>query len=204
MGAWRVEGGTRERPPPTKSEKMLLKSDVIFHGSIFSNNFSRNSRKIIFSIEFSSKHFKILFSKISASLWFSSKRAKIERMFFKEFWNYGKIINCLQFFGKGFLQIFESCPASPGLPPGPPTRPTPLNCSPNRRRRRQCRRQCYSIAFKSFTLSIGNNFKHFKHKICHWFFDYRFKIFLPPLESELNKENLQHTFDAKNLSPWLV
>ena len=51
----RLEGGGEHGnvpPPKKKSEKWLEKSGVIFQGYIFSNNFSRNNRKIIFSIDF--------------------------------------------------------------------------------------------------------------------------------------------------------
>ena len=91
MGALRGEHGNATLHPPPEIEKMLYNSDVISQGSIFSNNYSRNNRKIIFSIEFSSINLKILL-KFSQPFVFSSKPAKIESKNLKNFEKYSKII----------------------------------------------------------------------------------------------------------------
>ena len=56
--------GEQGEGPSSEIEKMLKKNDGTLDGSIFSINFSKNSLKLNFPIEFSSKIYKI-FSKHS-------------------------------------------------------------------------------------------------------------------------------------------
>ena len=114
IGAWK--GGEHgNAPAPQKSEKMLKKSGVIFQGSIFSNNFSRNNRKIIF---FYWLFFEILqnFLKIFSTICvFRPNSRKLNPWFLKNFANYAKIYILLIFsdffetFLKNFPKISQNC-----------------------------------------------------------------------------------------------
>ena len=51
--------GGEHRERPSRLKTLLEENDVISEGYIFSNNFSKNSSKLKFSIEFLSKMFRI-------------------------------------------------------------------------------------------------------------------------------------------------
>ena len=68
----RLEEGNTGTTPQSKWEKLFVKSDVIFKGSIFSSKIFKNIMKIDFLLSFIKN-----FQNFSENICFSPKRAKI-------------------------------------------------------------------------------------------------------------------------------
>ena len=102
-------GGTPERPPQKKSEKLLQKSGVIFHQSILSERSKKsekylvkNCKKSQFSIEILIKKSQNFLENFQNSLRFWSKLARFckHAQFYRAYRNHSSDLDYLAFFYK--------------------------------------------------------------------------------------------------------